>query len=353
MASSDKQTSSTNGLKTFLKRKNIEISAKRYLIDTLNYMALGLFGTLIIGSILNVIGAKLGIAFLTDTIWPAARTMMGPGIALAVAYGLQAPPLVMFSSVINGAIGGAIGGPVGALIAGLFGAEFGKMVSKETKVDILATPAVTILVGSGIGMLVGPWIDYAMNRFGGIINAATVLHPIPMGIIVAVLMGMALTLPISSAAIGISLGLSGLAAGASVAGCAAQMIVFAVISYEVNGIGGLLSQGLGTSMLQIPNIIKNWKIWIPAIVASAIVGPISSALFQMENTAIGSGMGTSGLVGQFGAISAMEAAGKGGPSMYIAIAIVHFLLPAVIGYSVYLLLKRTGHIKSEDLKLDI
>jgi hypothetical protein len=337
----------------FLKRKNIEISIQRYLVDTLSFMALGLFGTLIIGSILNVIGGKLGIPFLTDTVWPLAQSMTGPGIAVAVAYGLKAPPLVLFSSVVTGAAGAALGGPVGALLAGIFGAEFGKMVSKETKVDIIVTPAVTIIVGVLIGTLAGPGINAFMKGFGNLINAATVLRPVPMGIIVSVLMGIALTLPISSAAIGIMLGLGGLAAGASAAGCSAQMIVFAVISYEVNGFGGLLSQGLGTSMLQVPNIVKNPKIWLPAIITSAITGPISTAVLGMENTAIGSGMGTSGLVGQFGAIDAMEAVGKGGGSMYLSIILVHFVLPIVLGLAVYKIMKKMNLIKPEDLKLDI
>jgi len=337
----------------FLERKNIEISVKRYLIDTLGFMALGLFGTLIVGSILNVIGQKSGITFLSETVWPIARAMTGPGIAVAVAYGLQAPPLVLFASTMTGAAGAALGGPVGALLAGLFGAEFGKLVSRETKLDIIVTPAVTIIVGTLVGTLAGPGINAFMTGFGSLINAATELQPVPMGILVSVLMGIALTLPISSAAIGIMLGLGGLAAGASAAGCSAQMIVFAVISYEVNGIGGLLSQGIGTSMLQVPNIVKNWKIWIPAIIASTITGPIATAYYGMENTAIGSGMGTSGFVGQFGAVEAMEAAGKGGAEMYIAIIIVHFLLPAVIGLVVYNIMKKFNLIKPEDLKLDI
>lgn len=347
------QNGKNNKKESFLKRKNIEISVQRYLIDTLSFMALGLFGTLIIGSILNVIGGKLGIPFLTETVWPLAKAMTGPGIAVAVAYGLQAPPLVLFASTITGAAGAALGGPVGALLAGLVGTEFGKIVSKETKVDIIVTPAVTIIVGVLVGNLVGPGINAFMTGFGNLINAATELQPIPMGILVSVLMGIALTLPISSAAIGIMLGLGGLAAGASAAGCAAQMVVFAAISYEVNGFGGLLSQGLGTSMLQVPNIVKNWKIWIPAILTSAITGPLATTLFKMENTAIGSGMGTSGLVGQFGAIEAMEAAGKGGASMYIAILLVHFVLPVVLGLVIYNVMKKMNLIKPEDLKLDI
>ncbi len=342
-----------NALKEFLEKKNIEISIKRYLIDTLNYMALGLFSTLIIGSIINTIGGKLGLLFLTDTVWPIAKSMTGPGIAVAVAYGLQAPPLVLFASVINGAAGYALGGPVGALITGICGAEIGKLVSKETKVDIIVTPAITIMVGVTLGTIAGPSIQYVMQTLGGVINNAVVMHPVPMGIIVSVMMGLALTLPISSAAIGISIGLSGLAAGAAAAGCSAQMIVFAVISYEVNGIGGLLSQGIGTSMLQIPNIIKNWKIWLPAIIASAITGPISSALLKMQNTHIGSGMGTSGLVGQFNAIGAMEAAGYQPLYIYGSILLVHFILPIVIGLSVYHLMKKLKLIKPEDLKLEI
>ncbi len=349
----DKSTVNKSKIAQFLARKNIEISTKRYLIGSLSHMAFGLFSTLIIGSILNVIGSKLGITFLSETIWPAARAMTGPAIAVAVAYGLEAPPLVMFASVVTGSVGGALGGPVGAWLAGVFGAEFGKMVSKETKVDILLTPAVTIIVGVLVGNFVGPVISALMINFGNLINYATELQPIPMGVLVSVLMGMALTMPISSAAIGIMLGLGGLAAGAAAAGCSANMIVFAVISYEVNGLSGLLSQGLGTSMLQIPNIVKNWKIWLPAIITSAITGPISSAIFKMENTAIGSGMGTSGLVGQFGAIDAMEAVGKGGFGMYTSILTVHFALPIVIGLIVYQILKKINWIEPQDLKLNL
>lgn len=330
----------------FLKRKNIEISVKRYLIDALSFMALGLFGTLIIGSILNVIGSKLGITFLTETVWPAARAMTGPGIAVAVAYGLQAPPLVIFSASVAGmAAATAGGGPVGALIAGLVGAEFGKLVSKETKIDIIVTPAVTIVMGVLAGVMAGPIINTFMTGFGNMINAATELQPVPMGIVVSVCMGIALTLPISSAALGMMLGLSGLAAGASAAGCAAQMVVFAFISYEVNGIGGVFSQGLGTPMLQVPNIVKNWKIWIPAILTSAITGPISTVVFKMENTPMGSGMGTSGFVGQFGAIDA-------GTSI-MAILLVHFVLPIVLGLSIYNLMKKANFIEPNDLKIEI
>ena len=337
----------------FFKRKNIEFSVQRYLIDALSYMALGLFSSLIIGSILNVIGGKLGITFLTDTVWPLAKQMTGPAIAIAVAYGLQAPPLVLFASAITGAAGGAAGGPVGAFLAGAFGAEFGKMVSKETKVDIIVTPAVTIIVGCLIGALVGPGVDAIMSGFGTLIMKATELHPIPMGIIIAVVMGMALTLPISSAAIGIMLGLSGIAAGAATVGCAAQMIGFAVMSFKENGWGGLFAQGLGTSMLQMPNIVRNWKVWIPPTLAGAIIGPLATTVFKMQNIPIGSGMGTSGLVGQFGTITAMEAAGAGGAKMYLSILLLHFILPAVVTLLIAGFMRKRNIIKENDLKLDL
>ncbi|MBN2898891.1 MAG: PTS sugar transporter subunit IIC [Clostridia bacterium] len=339
--------------KSFLKRKNVEITAHRYLITALSYMTYGLFGTLIIGSILNQIGLKLGIPLLSETIWPAARAMTGPAIAVGVAYGLEAPPLVIFASTITGSIGGALGGPVGAFLAGIFGAEFGKMVSKETKVDILVTPSVTIIVGSMIGTWVGPYIDTFMKAFGQMIMTATEMHTLPMSIIVSVVMGIALTLPISSAAIGIMLSLSGLAAGAATAGCSAQMIGFAVISFKENKWSGLLSQGLGTSMLQMPNIVRNWRIWIPAILASAITGPIATVIFKLQNTPVGSGMGTSGLVGQLGTIEAMEAAGYTGVNIYGPILLVHFILPAILSLAFASVLRKISWIKKDDLKLDL
>lgn len=339
--------------KAFLKRKNIEISAKRYLITALSYMTYGLFASLIIGSILNQIGLKLGIPLLSETIWPAARAMTGPAIAVAVAFGLEAPPLVIFASTITGSIGGALGGPVGAFVAGVVGIELGKMVSKETKIDILVTPSVTIITGSMVGTWIGPYIDSLMKGFGQMIVSATELHTLPMSIIVAVLMGMALTLPISSAAIGIMLGLNGLAAGAATAGCAAQMIGFAVISFKENRWSGLFSQGLGTSMLQMPNIIRNWRIWIPSIITSAILGPVATMLFKLENTAIGSGMGTSGFVGQFGTVEAMEKLGYSGVAIYGPILITHFLLPALLAWGIASLLRRMGWIKPGDLKLEL
>lgn len=337
----------------FLKRKNIVFSAQRYFIEALSYMALGLFSSLIIGTILNTIGGKLGITFFTDTIWPIAQAMTGPAIAVAVSYGLQSPPLVIFASVLTGAAGAELGGPVGAFLAAVFGSEFGKLVYKETKIDIIVTPATTIIVGVLIGKFVGPGVSSFMTGFGNMIIYATQLQPIPMGIIISILVGMALTLPISSAAIAIMLGLSGLAGGAATVGCSAQMIGFAVMSYKENGMGGLLAQGLGTSMLQMPNIIKNPRVWIPPTLTAAILGPISTYIFKMENIPIGSGMGTSGFVGQFGTITAMEAINRGGISLYLNILLLHFILPAILTLIFGRFMRKRGWIKEGDLKLDL
>lgn len=337
----------------FFKRKNIEISVQRYLIDALSFMALGLFSSLLIGTILNTIGSKLNIPFLTETIWPLCKDMTGPAIGVAVAFALKAPPLVLFSSVVTGAAGNALGGPVGALIAVVVGAEFGKMVSKETKVDIIVTPTVTILTGVLVGTLIGPGIAAFMTGLGQLIMYATTLQPFLMGILVAVIVGMALTLPISSAAICMMLALGGLAGGAATAGCTAQMVGFAIMSFKENSWGGLVAQGLGTSMLQVPNIVRNWKIWIPPTLAAAVTGPLATTVFAMENIPIGSGMGTSGFVGQFGTITAMEAAGKGGSMMYVAILLLHFILPAVLTLIFAQVLRKMGWIKDGDLKLDL
>ncbi len=337
----------------FLKRKNIEFTVQRYLIDAMSYMALGLFASLIVGTILNTLGDKLGIVFFTDVLWPIAQKMTGPAIGVAVAYGLQAPPLVLFSSVLTGAAGGELGGPVGAFLAAVVGAEFGKMVHKETKLDIIVTPAVTIILGVLMGRLAGPGVAALMTGLGEMIMYATTFQPIPMGIIISVLMGIILTLPISSAAIAIMLSLGGLAAGAATVGCCAQMIGFAVMSYRDNGMAGLLAQGLGTSMLQMPNIVRNPRVWIPPIVTSAILGPIATYVLKIENIPIGAGMGTSGLVGQFGTIQAMEAIGRGGISLYLIILLMHFILPAILTLIIAGFLRRLGWIKDGDLKLDL
>jgi hypothetical protein len=332
---------------SFLKRKNIEISLHRYGVQALGAMAQGLFASLIIGLILKVIGENLHIPFLYETIYPVAGQMTGPAIAVAVAYGLQAPPLVLFASTLTGMVGNQLGGPVGAFVAAVVGAEFGKMVSKETKVDILVTPAVTIITGVLAGTLVGPGVSAIMTGLGGWIMWATELHPIPMGILVSVLMGMVLTMPISSAALAIMLGLGGLAAGAATVGCSTQMVGFAAASYRENGWGGLLSQGLGTSMLQVPNIVKNPLIWIPPTLASAVIGPFATTVFRMENIPLGAGMGTSGLVGQFGTVAAM------GPevSVLLKILVLHIAAPVVLTLFFSELMRKKGWIRAGDMKL--
>lgn len=339
--------------KTFIKNKNIEITAQRYLIDALSYMALGLFSSLLIGTIFNTIGDKFGIILFTETIYPLAKQVTGPAIGVAIAYALKAPPLVMFSCALVGACGNDLGGPVGAFISTVLATECSKLISKETKIDILVTPATTILIGVLASQFIGPVISSFMTTFGNIIIQTTEMQPIIMGALVSTLVGIALTLPISSAAICIMLGLSGLAGGAATVGCCCQMVGFAVMSYRENGVGGLAAQGLGTSMLQMPNIIKNYKIWIPPTVASFILGPLSTTVFKLENIPIGAGMGTSGLVGQIGTITAMEGVGRQGPSMWIGILLLQFILPAVITLIISEFMRKKNLIKPGDLKLDL
>lgn len=335
-------------LKAFLKKKNIEINLRRYGVEAMGAMALGLFASLIIGLILKEIGTRTGVTFLAD-MGVRAMAAVGYAIGVAVAHGLKAPPLVLFASAATGFAGNELGGPAGAFVAAVIGAEFGKLVSKETKLDIIVTPVVTIIMGMGAGFLVGPAINEFMKATGRFIMWATELMPIPMGVLVSVVMGMVLTAPISSAALGIMLDLQGIAAGAACAGCCANMVGFAVSSYRENKVNGLLSQGLGTSMLQVPNIVKNPRIWIPPIIASAITGPISTAVFRMENIPSGSGMGTSGLVGQFGTLSAMGYT----PAVFLQIFLVHFLLPALISILVSEFMRKKNWIKPGDMKLDI
>ncbi|MDD4146735.1 MAG: PTS sugar transporter subunit IIC [Clostridia bacterium] len=332
---------------SFLQRKNIEFSLKRYGIDALGAMALGLFASLIVGLILKVMGEKLGFPFLVEC-GLQAMAMMGPAIGVAVAYGLQAPPLVLFASTITGMAGAKLGGPAGCFVAVVIGAEFGKLVSKETKVDIIVTPMVTIITGVATAIFVGPGINSFMVALGDLIMKATEMRPIPMGILVSLLMGLALTAPISSAALAIMLNLSGLAAGAATVGCSAQMIGFAVASYRENGWGGLVSQGLGTSMLQIPNIVKNPLIWIPPTITSIILGPFATTILKMENVPAGAGMGTSGLVGQFGTIEAMGASAD----VFIKMGLLQILLPAVITLLIAEFMRKKGWIKFGDMKLD-
>ena len=365
------------GIKAFLKRKNIEISAKRYGIDALGAMAQGLFASLLIGTIINTVGTQFGIGFLTQavvtvgsgekavayTVGGLASAMSGPAMACAIGYALQAPPLVLFSLITVGfasnALGGA-GGPLAVLFVAILAAEAGKAVSKETKIDILVTPLVTIFVGVALSAWWAPAIGKAASSIGGIIMWATELQPFFMGIVVSVIIGVALTLPISSAAICAALGLTGLAGGAAVAGCCAQMVGFAVMSYKENGVGGLVSQGIGTSMLQMGNIVRNPRIWIPPTLASAITGPIATCLFrfQMNGAPISSGMGTCGLVGQIGVytgwVNDVASGAKAGiTSMdWIAMVLVCFVLPAVLSVVFCEVLRRLGWIKENDLKLD-
>ncbi|MCW8329979.1 PTS sugar transporter subunit IIC [Photobacterium sp. SDRW27] len=337
----------------FLNRKNIELSARTYFVHAMSYMALGLFSSLLIGSILNTLGVKFGIPLFSETLWPIAKQMTGPAIGVAIAYALKAPPLVLFSATTAGAAGAAMGGPVGAYIASVVATECGKLVANETKIDILITPAVTVIVGVTVGSLIGPQVGALMTALGDVIMYATQLQPLMMGMIVAVLMGMALTLPISSAAIAIMLSLNGLAAGAATVGCCAQMVGFAVMGFRENRWAGVVAQGLGTSMLQMPNIIKNHKIWLPPIIASAILGPIATLVFAMENTPLGAGMGTSGFVGQIQSFIALDAAGWQSSEIYMAIALLHLLLPALITFAIAEVMRKLGWIKPGDLTLNL
>ena len=356
-------------IKGFLKKKNVEISAKRYGIDALGAMAQGLFCTLLVGTILNTLGTQFHIGFLQDpvgstgtTVGGFASAMVGPAMAAAIGYALQAPPLVLFSLIPVGyatnQLGGA-GGPLAVLIVAILAAECGKLVSKETKIDILVTPIVTILVGVLFASLVAKPIGTAASSLGRVIMWATELQPFLMGILVSVLVGVALTLPISSAAICAALGLTGLAGGAAVAGCCAQMVGFAVMSFRENGVGGLVSQGIGTSMLQMPNIVKNPRIWIAPTLASAITGPLATCLFKlnMNGAAVSSGMGTCGFVGQIGVytgwVNDVAAGTKAGITAFdwIGLILICFVLPAVLSSAFCALERRLGWIREGDLKL--
>lgn len=349
-------------MKEFLKRKNIIFSMKRYGVECLGAMAQGLFCSLLIGTIIKTLGQQLGMEFLI-TIGSYAAAMAGPAMAISIGFALQAPPLVLFSlAAVGGAaneLGGA-GGPLAVLVIAIIAAEFGKLVSKETKVDILVTPFVTIFAGVALSSLLAPGIGMAASSLGNLIMWATDLQPFLMGILVSVLVGIALTLPISSAAICAALSLTGLAGGAAVAGCCANMVGFAVMSFKENKWGGLISQGIGTSMLQMGNIVKNPKIWIPPIVASAITGPMATCLFhlQMNGTPVSSGMGTCGLVGQIGVytgwVNDIAAGTKTAITAFdwIGLIMISFILPALISLLVGNLLRKIGWIKENDLKLD-
>ncbi len=351
------------GFRAFLKRKDIEISWKRYFIDAMGAMASGLFASLLIGTILSTLGTQTGLSVLVD-MGGYAKGVAGPAMAVAIGYALKAPNLVLFSMLAVGSaantLGGA-GGPLAVLIIAILATEIGKMVSKETKIDILVTPLVSIGVGVLLSVLLAPAIGKAASAFGQLIMWATELHPFAMGILVSVIVGIALTLPISSAAICAALSLTGLAGGAAVAGCCAQMVGFAFMSYKENKVGGLISQGLGTSMLQMGNIVKNPRIWIPPIVTSAITGPLATCVFRMEmnGEAISSGMGTCGLVGQIGVytgwvndVASGVKAGITGMD-WLGLILICFVLPAVITWALGLICRKIGWIKEGDLTLPV
>ena len=333
--------------KDFLKKKDVNISAKAYFLDALGAMAFGLFASLLIGTIFTTLGEKLNLPLFVE-IAKYAKQATGAAIGVAIAFSLKAPSLVLFSATVCGIAGNALGGPVGAYIASVISTELGKMVSKETKIDILVTPSVVIISGVLLAMFVGPGINAFMEAFGRFIENATELRPFLMGIIVSVSVGMALTLPISSAALCIAIGLSGIAAGAATAGCCAQMVGFAVMSFKENRWGGLVSQGIGTSMLQMPNIIKNPLTWIPPTLAAAITGPIATCVFQLENVPIGAGMGTCGLVGPFGIITAMP---ESGTKMWLGILLVCFVLPAILTWIFGEIFRKLNWIKEGDLNI--
>ncbi|MCD7954533.1 MAG: PTS sugar transporter subunit IIC [Lachnospiraceae bacterium] len=360
-------------VKAFLKRKDIEISLKRYGIDALGAMAQGLFCSLLIGTIINTIGTQFQIGFLTQTVATVsgvdytvgslASAMSGPAMAVAIGYALHCPPLVLFSLITVGfaanALGGA-GGPLAVLFIAILAAEIGKAVSKETKIDILVTPLVTIGVGIALSAWWAPALGSAAMKVGNLIMWATNLQPFLMGILVSVVVGIALTLPISSAAICAALGLTGLAGGAAVAGCCAQMVGFAVMSFPENGWGGLVSQGVGTSMLQMGNIVKNPRVWIAPILTSAITGPIATCVFHMEmnGTAVSSGMGTCGFVGPIGVYTGwMSDVAEGAKaavtaSDWIGLFLICFILPAVLCPLINLVVRKLGWVQDGDMKLD-
>lgn len=363
------------GFRAFLDRKDVKFSAKRYGLEAMGAMALGLFGSLLIATIFNAIGLIPGLGFFA-TIGAYGAKAAGPAMAVAIAFALKAPPLVMYSSALVGFIAndmGKAGGPLAVLLIAIVAVECGKMVSKETKVDILVTPFVTVLVGGGLSVLLAPHIGTLVGYVGTFIGWATYQQPFLMGLIVSAVVGVALTLPISSAAICAAIGISGsaaiaagftpdqiegiaLAGGAAVVGCCAQMVGFAVMSFRENRWGGLVSQGLGTSMLQMPNIIKNPRIWIPPTVAAAVTGPLATCVFKMQmyGAAVNSGMGTCGLLGPIGMILGWY--GGQYPTTvgfvdWLGLVLLCLVLPAAISWGLCFLLRRIGWIKENDLKL--
>jgi uncharacterized membrane protein len=342
---------------SFLERKDIRFSFQRYAIDAFGAMAQGLFASLLIGTILSTLGDLTGLQALGQ-IGGFAKAVAGPAMAIAIGSALNAPPLVLYSLAAVGYAAndaGGAGGPLAVFVVAIIAAELGKAVSKETKIDILVTPGVTVGLGCGLAIAVGPWVGAAASSLGGLVMWATDLQPLLMGIVVSVVVGAALTLPISSAAICAALGLTGLAGGAALAGCCAQMVGYAAASFHDNGWSGVVSQGLGTSMLQVPNIFKKPITWVPALVASAICGPIATVVFglQQNGAAIASGMGTCGLVGPIGLYSGWVADGiTPGAREWIAMALVCVILPAAIAWLTSFGLRRAGLIADGDMRID-
>lgn len=337
-------------------------------IDGLSGMALGLFSTLIIGTIIAQVGSLIGgtVGAYLIAISNVAKTITGAGIGVGVASKFKEGPLVTVAAAVTGMIGafpavadmeayglGKPGEPLGAFIAAMVAIKVGHLVAGKTKVDILVTPLVSILSGAVVGMIAGPPISAFMKWLGALVNFNVEMHPILGGIIVSVLMGMILTLPISSAAIGLSMNISGLAAGAATIGCCCNMVGFAVASYRENKVGGLIAQGVGTSMLQVPNIVKKPIIWLPAILSSAVLGPVGSAVFHMTSTPVGSGMGSAGFVGQIAAYGSMTEGGMSSGMALALILLMHFILPAALTLAVSELMRKKGLIAQGDMSLNV
>ena len=348
--------------KAFCQRKGVKPSAKRYFVDAMGSMALGLFATLLIGTISETLGEYTHWALLTE-IAGYAKGWTGAALGVAIGYTLQAPPLVLLSAAVAGMMGNGVGatfllngaekaltaGPAGAFVVTIVAVELGKLISKETPVDILATPVTTILSGALVAKAVCPAIAYGMYWLGYFVNTATEMQPLLMGVLVSVVVGIILTLPISSAAICAMIGITGLAGGAATAGCCAQMVGFAVISFRENKWSGLVAQGLGTSMLQMGNIVKNPRIWIPATLAAAVTGPLSTLVFRLQCSGVSAGMGTCGLVGPLGVLKDMGFSADA----WIGVGVVCIVLPAVLSAVFAEILRKIGWIREGDMKLEV
>ncbi len=353
-------------IRAFLTKKNISLSPKKYFVDAMGTMAQGLFATLLMGTILKTLGEYTGLAFLIE-LAGFASTATGVVLGIAVAYRLEAPPLVLFASGVCGLLGNNMSytfildgveksvsaGPAGAFLCALVACEVGKLVSKETPVDILVTPTVTLLAGFGLGKLICPAVAFCMYEIGVFVNTTTELYPLVMGALVAVVVGIVLTLPISSAALCAMIGISGLAGGAATAGCCAQMVGFAVISFRENRVGGLVAQGLGTSMLQMGNIVKNPRIWLAPTLASVVTGALSATVFRLTCTGVSAGMGTCGLVGPLGVLSEILKSSASNPLSWVGLFLICFILPAILSFGFDLVFRKIGWVKDGDMKLEL